>query len=125
MERPVALRCAYILAFCAAVLLIVSGLVLISAQVDEVAAKNFRFMALANIIGGIIVAGLAGQMLRGTIMTRRIYLGVCAVLVALNLLAVIIRVGSFGLMVIAFVLASSVICYFQPRVTKYLGESRG
>lgn len=127
-EKPRALRIAYYIAVVAAVGLILAGLVLFSAknldpQLPESVARNFRFMAVANIIGGLLVAALAGQFNTAGKIGRRVYLGVVVFYVVINLIAVMFKVGGVGLMIVALLLVASAMCYFQPSVSSYIAES--
>ncbi|WP_313286783.1 hypothetical protein [Corynebacterium vitaeruminis] len=126
--KPKALLVAYYLAVASAIVLILSGLVLFTTQAPggadaemvQAVSRNQRFMAIVNIVGGLMIAALASQFHQAGRVTRRVYLGLVVVLIALNLIAVMLRVGGLVLMIIALMLALSAMAYFQQTVSTYI-----
>ena len=67
--KPKALLVAYYLAVASAIVLILSGLVLFTTQAPggadaemvQAVSRNQRFMAIVNIVGGLMIAALASQ----------------------------------------------------------------
>lgn len=128
ITKPRTLTIAYYLAVASAIVLIFSGLVLFTteapvgadAHVVDAVSGNLRFMAIVNILGGLMIAALASQFQHAGKVTRRVYLGIAVLIVALNLIAVMLRLGGWVLMIVALMIALSAMAYFQPAVSNYL-----
>lgn len=113
-------------------MLIVSALIMFSTtppqetdqEVIDAVLKNYRFLGIANIIGGLLVAALAAQFSNAGIVSRRVYLATAAVLIALNLISIMLGIGGIGLMIVVLLLAVSAVLYLIPSVSAYISGNR-
>lgn len=131
-SKPKALTWAYYVAIVCAALLIVSALVMITTtppdstdqEVINAVRQNYQFLGIINIIGGLVIAALAAQFSNAGFVARRVYVGVAAVLIALNLMSIMLGIGGIGMMLIVLLLAVSVVSYLTPAVTAFISTRR-
>lgn len=131
-SKPKALTWAYYVAVVCAALLIVSALVMITTtppdstdqEVINAVRQNYRFLGIINIIGGLVIAALAAQFSNAGFGARKVYVGVAAVLIALNLMSIMLGIGGIGMMLIVLLLAVSVVSYLTPAVTAFISTRR-
>ncbi|MBP3089319.1 hypothetical protein EML15_09220 [Corynebacterium sp. sy017] len=127
VRPPIALYATYYLAIIIAIALIVSALVLfsvrapqgVSTELAQIVARNHRFLAVVNLLGGLCLAGLAGKFFSSAKNVRRFYLAICVFLVAFNLIAIMLKIGGIGLMIIVFAIIVDAMLYFHPSVSSY------
>lgn len=132
-SKPSALTWAYYIAIASAALLIVSALVMFTTtppaetdqEVIDAVRKNYRFLGIVNIIGGLIIAALAAQFSNAGYIARRVYIGTAVILIILNLMSIMLGIGGLGLLVIIVMLAISVVLYITPAVSAVISTHRG
>lgn len=129
-EWPKALRWGYYLAVAAAVLMVFSGMVMISEgytgdpgvdqEFIDAFLDNVRFLGGYNIIAGLVLAILAAQLKKGGKLSRRWLTGVIALTLFFNVAALAIQVGGFGLGLIVVLLALVALLIFRPASNRYI-----
>ncbi len=129
-EWPKALRWGYYLAVAAAVLLILSGLVMgsegytgdpgVDQELIDAFLRNVRFLGGYNIVAGLVLAALAAQLKKGGKLSRRWLTGVIALTLFFNVAALAIQVGGFGLGLIVVLLALVALLIFRPSANRYV-----
>ncbi len=130
---PTALRWGYYLCVASAILMILSGLVMLTdgyqgnRNVDQTLIdafmRNVRFVAVFNIIAGLAIAALAAQLKGGGRISRRWLAGVIGLSLFFNVAAFVIQVGGLGLGVIVVLLAFSALFIFRPSANEFMRRS--
>lgn len=128
-DWPLALKIGYYLCATAAVLLLLTGMIMLggyrgdpNADLAYVEAftRNARFVGVWDIAAGILIAMLAAQLRGGGRMSRRWLAGVIALTIFVNVAAVVIRVGAIGLILIVIILAFAALFLFRPASNLYI-----
>ena len=128
---PRPLRWAYWVLVVSAVLMLVSGMVVIfgsgepqvepsNAQVAEYLHSNRLFVAVTNIIGAILLALFAAQLAGGSKWARRIITAVIAFALFTNIAALALGIGGLGLLIIPIALIIALALVFQPQSTRFI-----
>ena len=128
---PRPLRWAYWVLVVSAVLMLVSGMVVIfgsgepqvepsNAQVAEYLHSNRLFVAVTNIIGAILLALFAAQLAGGSKWSRRIITAVIAFALFTNIAALALGIGGLGLLIIPIALIIALALLFQPQSTRFI-----
>lgn len=131
-EVPRTISWSYWLLVVIAILMVVTGLILVTTQppanVDATAEsiqavrRNLVFVGAVNLIGGILIAALAPQLRKGSRKSRRWLLGVIVVAALANLLSFVIMREPFSLALITAMLMISGVVIFQPSATGYINR---
>lgn len=129
-DWPKSLRWGYVLCVVSAILMLLSGLLMLSngyigdpnedpAIIDSF-LLNMRFNAWFNIIAALVIAVLAAQLRGGGRISRRWLAGVIALSLFVNVASFAIQVGGLGLMVIVVFLAFAALFLFRPAANEYM-----
>ncbi|WP_080794422.1 hypothetical protein [Corynebacterium pacaense] len=127
---PTSLKAAFWLLLGTSVLLVLSGLVLLtsgytgddsaSAEYREQVINNQKFIGGINAFAGIVVAALTSQVPRGGKNVRRLLLAIIVLLLLVNLLAFVVRMGGFALAVIGVLLALGALLLYRPAASDHI-----
>lgn len=127
---PNALRWGYYLCVASAMVMVLSGLVMLTdgyrgdpdADRELIAAflRNVRFLGFFNIIAGLAIAVLAAQLKRGGKLSRRWLAGVIGLSLFFNVASFAIQVGGLGLVLIVVLLALSALFIFRPSANEFI-----
>lgn len=127
---PNSLRWGYYLSVAAAVLMVFTGLMVLtrdhagdpgaSAEVIEAFRRNVRFIGAFDVIAGLVIAALAAQLKAGGRISRRVLAAVVAVAVFFNVAAFAIQVGGFAMLLIVLLLAAAAVMIFRPDANRYM-----
>lgn len=131
---PASLRWSYWLSVAAAIVMVLAGLVMLTENPQaasdanpeagrdliEAFRGNLRFVGIANIITGLLIAALAAQLRSGSRLSRRILLVVIALAVFLNVVAFAIQVGGLAMILIVILLALAAFLMFRPDANHYV-----
>lgn len=130
-DWPTSLRTGYWLCLTAAVLLILSGLIMLSGfrgdptadpAYVEAALDNQRFAGWWNIAAGILVVLLATQLRGGGKISRRWLAAVIGLTIFVNVAAFAIQVAGLASILIVIILAFAALFLFRPASNLYLRE---
>lgn len=132
---PSVLRWGYWVCVAAAILMIFSGLVMVAMpdgdrvgaapEVIEAFHRNVRFVAIFNIVAGVLVAALAAQLKSGGLISRRVLIVVIALAVFCNVAAFAIQVGGLAMILIVILLAVAAFLVFRPAANRYFARANG
>ena len=131
---PGSLRWGYWLSVAAAIVMVLAGLVMLTenpqaaSEANPEAGRdlidafrsNLRFVGIANIIAGLLVAALAAQLRSGSRLSRRILVVVIALAVFLNIVAFAIQVGGLAMILIVILLAAAAFMMFRSDANHYV-----
>lgn len=130
MGVPRTISWGYWLLVIIAILMVVTGLILMTTQPPaNVAAdtamvqsvrRNLVFVGAFNLVAGILIAALAPQLRKGGKTSRRWLLGVIVVSALANLLSFVIMREPFSLALITAMLMIGGLVIFQPSATGYM-----
>ncbi|MBA4505171.1 hypothetical protein ACUY28_03345 [Corynebacterium sanguinis] len=127
-EWPPALRTSYWLIIAAAVLMLVTGMVLLTAgfpeagdeQFREAFMRNTRVTALGNIVLALCMVVAAAQFPKGLKGARGWACGFIAVAIFINLAAFVIQVTSWASFAIVVALTFAVFFMFRPAANQFV-----
>ncbi|RNE48952.1 hypothetical protein C5L39_06615 [Corynebacterium alimapuense] len=132
---PRSLKWSYYLSVAAAIVMVVSGLVLLtgtypagspaSQEVIDAFLSNVRFMGVFNIVAGLVIAALVAQLKSGSVISRRVLVGVIVVTIFSNVVAFAIQVGGIAMIVIVVLLAVAALLMFRPDASRYIVHMSG
>lgn len=127
---PGSLRWGYYLSVAAAVVMVLTGLVVLtqdwpgdpaaSADVVDAFRRNLRFIGVFNIVAGLVIAALAAQLKAGGRISRRVLVVVFALAVFFNIAAFAIQVGGLAMVIIVLLLAVAAVMIFRPDANRYI-----
>lgn len=127
---PTSLRWGYYLSVAAAVVMVLTGLVVFTqdwqgdpeaaADVIDAFRRNLRFVGGFNIVAGLMIAALAAQLQAGGKISRRVLLVVFALAVFFNIAAFAIQVGGLAMVLIVLLLAVAAVLIFRPDANRYI-----
>lgn len=132
---PTPLRWGYYLSVAGAILMVFTGLVVLtqdfhgdagaSAEVIEAFRRNIRFLGSFNIIAGLVIAALAAQLKVGGRISRRVMAVVFALAVFFNIVAFAIQVGGFSMLLIVVLLGAAAVMLFRPESNRHIQRMSG
>ncbi|WJY62437.1 hypothetical protein CATRI_01640 [Corynebacterium atrinae] len=132
---PPVLRWGYWVCVAAAIFMTFSGLVMFALPVEDRAGaapevieafhRNVRFVAIFNVVAGVLVAALAAQLKSAGLVSRRVLIVVIALAVFCNVAAFAIQVGGLAMIVIVILLAVAAFLVFRPASNRYFARANG
>ena len=130
---PPSLKWAFAFFIGAAILMVLTGLVLYTAgytgptdtdaQYQEVVVNNQRFIGMVNGLAGIVIAALISQVPRSGKNIRRLLLAIALLVVLVDLLSFVTRAGGPSLALIALLLAAGCLLLFRPDVNDLVAQN--
>ena len=128
-DWPTSLKIGHRLSLAAAVLLLLTGFIMLSgyqgdpnADLDYIDAlmSNQRFTGAVNIIAGILIALLAAQLRGGGKISRRWLAGVIALTIFVNVAAFAIQTAGVASIAAVVLLAVAALFLFRPAANLYI-----
>lgn len=130
---PASLRAAYYVALAGAVLLLLTGMLMLAsgapkdadAEFAQAFTTNMRIVAGLDILLGLAIAGCAAFFERGAKRARRVFAAAVAVAVFVNMAGFFIGVAGWAAFAVTLVLVAALFLAFRPAANVYVDERSG
>lgn len=130
---PASLRAAYYVALAGAVLLLLTGMLMLTsgapkdanAEFAQAFTTNMRIVAGLDILLGLAIAGCAAFFERGAKRARRVFAAAVAVAVFVNMAGFFIGVAGWAAFAVTLVLVAALFLAFRPAANAYVDERSG
>lgn len=130
---PASLRAAYYVALAGAVLLLLTGMLMLTsgapkdadAQFAQAFTTNMRIVAGLDILLGLAIAGCAAFFERGAKRARRVFAAAVAVAAFVNMAGFFIGVAGWAAFAVTLILVAALFLAFRPAANAYVDERSG